>query len=274
LTLEEQVRLVWRRRVWWIGISALVAGLAFVLAQQRESTYRASAVVSVTPSSVIGGDGVSSDAIEFATMQLDRLVDSDAVLSAAAAAVGSTTAVDKVRRRVSSSADVAAGTVSVQAEAAAPDDAARLASAVAQTAITRRQAEQNSTKDATLDSLRRAQEAARAEIGRTNADSPEREAARLEYQSIFQQIVDVQAAPADTLEVLRAPTPPRAPIDPPAAGIAIFAFLVSLVVGAEGIVIASRRRPRGTSGAVAAGPTAVEGPQTAQSFVVDPDESR
>ena len=266
--------MVWRRRVWWIGISVVVAGLAFVLAQQRDSTYSASAVIGVTPGSSIGGPGVNSDAVGFATMQLDRLVGSDAVLSQAGGAAHSKATVETLRRLVSSSTDTAAGTVSVRAEAAGPDDAARLATAVAQAAITRRQAEQDADKDETLKTLRNAQESAIAELGRATPDSPELEEARLHYQSVVQKIVDLQAAPTDTLQLLRSPTLPRGPVNPASAGIAVFAFLLSLVLGAEGIVLTSRLRRSRTSAALAAEPTTVERPQTARSLAGDPEHPR
>src|SRR3954465_3865568 len=65
VSLEEQLRVVWRQRFWLLGLSLLAAILVFVAASLRTTTYSTSAVIGTTPGPVIAGNAVANDSVAF-----------------------------------------------------------------------------------------------------------------------------------------------------------------------------------------------------------------
>jgi Mrp family chromosome partitioning ATPase len=240
---EEQVRLVWRHRFWLLAFSLLAAIAVFVVGSLRSSTYTASAVLGVTPG-VTPGQTVNNDTVAFATKYYERLVRSDGVLTSGAAAAGPATTLEDMRNRISSTSTSTDGTVTVNAKASHADESVKVASAVANATIAQGQKDQEDQRNAKISALQTGRDNAKTQLDALSADSPDRSRLETQYQAAVQGIADQQTAPFNTARLLESPQVPKSPGGPSSKSLALFTFLIALVLGAEGLVVLARLRRR------------------------------
>jgi Mrp family chromosome partitioning ATPase/capsular polysaccharide biosynthesis protein len=259
---EEQVRVIWRQRLWLIGASLLAAIVVFIAVSLRDTSYTTSAVIGVTPGPVIAGNAVAVDTVSFTASRYQRLVGSDAVLTSGAAVADKGTTLQDMRERVSASTPVGSGTVTVTVRGSSADETARVAAAVANATITQGRADQEKQRDDSLTALRTERDTLRTQLDAMAADAPERSQVQAEYQSVVSDIATQQSAPFDAAQLLQTPEVPKAPTGPGAKSLALFAFLAVLIIGAEGIVLWTRRQQRNAQAAEAEEAEAAPAPVT------------
>src|SRR5215207_1139714 len=241
---EEQVRVVWRQRFWLLGFSLLAAIIVFIAVSMRDTTYTTSAVLGVTPGPVIAGNAVAVDTVSFTASRYQRLVSADSVLTSGAAVADKGTTLPDMRERVTASTATGSGTVTVTVTGANADETARVAAAVANATIAQGKSDQEKQRNDSLTALRAERDTLRTQLDTTAADALERAQLESQYQSVVSDIAAQQSAPFDDAQLLQTPEVPRGPTGPGPKSLALFAFLAVLIVGAEGIVIWTRRKQR------------------------------
>jgi Mrp family chromosome partitioning ATPase len=246
---DEQVRAIWRQRFWLLGTSLLAAIIVFIAVSLRDTSYTTSAVIGVTPGPVIAGNAVAVDTVSFTASRYQRLIGSDAVLTSGAAVADKGTTLQDMRERVTGSTATGSGTVTVTVTGSNADEAARVAAAVANATITQGRADQEAQRNDSLTALRADRDALRTQLDATAADAPGRAQLDSQYQSVVADIATQQAAPFDAAQLLQTPEVPKGPTGPGAKSLALFAFLAVLIIGAEGIVLWTRRQYRNAEAA-------------------------
>jgi capsular polysaccharide biosynthesis protein len=241
---EDQVRIIWRHRLWLLGTSLLAAIVVFVLVSFRDTSYTTSAVIGVTPGPVIAGNAVAVDTVSFTASRYQRLVGSDAVLTSGAAVADKGTTLQDMRERVTGTTPTGSGTVTVTVTGSNADETARVAAAVANATIAQGKADQEAQRNDSLTALRAERDTLRTQLDATATDAPERPQLEAQYQSVVSDIAAQQSAPFDAAQLLQTPEVPKGPTGPGAKSLALFAFLAVLVLGAEGIVLWNRRQQR------------------------------
>jgi Mrp family chromosome partitioning ATPase len=226
-----------------LGLSLLAAILVFVDASLRTTTYSTSAVIGTTPGPVIAGNPVANDSVAFTATRYDRLVGSDTVLTSGAQVATKGTTLQDMRDRVSSSIASGSGTITITVKGTDADETARVAAAVANATITQGQADQQAQRTASLNALQANRDQLRTQLDQMAADAPQRPQVESQYQSVVTQIAQQQAAPLDVAQLLQTPAVPKS-TGPGAKSLAVFAFLLVLVLGAEGVVVWTRYRRR------------------------------
>jgi Mrp family chromosome partitioning ATPase len=205
-------------------------------------------VIGTTPGPVIAGNAVANDSVAFTATRYDRLVGSDAVLTSGAQVATKGTTLQDMRDRVSSSIASGSGTITITVKGTDADETARVAGAVANAAISQGQADQQAQRTASLNQLQANRDQLQAQLNQMAADAPERAQVESQFQSVVSQIAQQQAAPLDVAQLLQTPAVPKS-TGPGPKSLAVFAFLLVLVLGAEGVVIWTRWRRRAvTSG--------------------------
>src|SRR5947209_20378614 len=101
----------------------------------RDTTYKTSAVIGVTPGPVIAGDAVTGDAVTFTSKRYERLAGSDAVLTSGAAVADKGTTLQDMRDRVSAATTPVTGIHAISVTGSGADETARVAAAVANATI-------------------------------------------------------------------------------------------------------------------------------------------
>jgi Mrp family chromosome partitioning ATPase len=229
-----------------LGLSLLAAILVFVVASLRTTTYSTSAVIGTTPGPVIAGNAVANDSVAFTATRYERLVGSDAVLTSGAQVASKGTTLQDMRDRVSSSIASGSGTITITVKGTDADETARVAAAVANATINQGQADQQAQRTASLNQLQANRDQLRAQLDQMAADAPERPQVESQFQSVVSQIAQQQAAPLDVAQLLQTPAVPKS-TGPGPKSLAVFAFLLVLVLSAEGVVIWTRYRRRAAS---------------------------
>jgi Mrp family chromosome partitioning ATPase len=225
------------------GLSLLAAIVVFVFASMRTTTYSTSAVIGTTPGPVIAGNAVANDSVAFTATRYERLVGSDAVLTSGAQVATKGTTLQDMRDRVSSTIASGSGTITITVSGTDADETARVAAAVANATISQGQADQQAQRTASLNQLQANRDQLRAQLDQMAADAPERPQVDAQFQSVVSQIAQQQAAPLDVAQLLQTPAVPKS-TGPGPKSLAVFAFLLVLVVSAEAVVIWTRYRRR------------------------------
>jgi Mrp family chromosome partitioning ATPase/capsular polysaccharide biosynthesis protein len=243
VSLEEEFRVVWRQRLWLLGLSLLAAILVFVVASLGTTTYSTSAVIGTTPGPAIAGNAVANDSVAFTATRYDRLIGSDAVLTSGAQVASKGTTLQDMRDRVSSSIAPRSGTITVTVKGTDADETARVAAAVANATISQGQADQQAQRTASLNQLQANRDQLKAQLDQLAADAPDRPQVESQFESVAAQLAAQQAAPLDVAQLLQTPAVPKSTSRDPKS-LAVFAFLLALVLGAAGVIIWTRYRRR------------------------------
>lgn len=232
MNLGRHLRAIWQSR-WYVLCASLIAFVLVVgIRATGDETYEAEARL-ILRDGAAQLDDQRPDTLVFIVRTYVARADTPPVLDAAAAGVGGGLTTDQVRNRTSLSLSPTDGTVIVRATATSGDDAAALATSMAQalaTHIDEREAQERSERLAPIDE----QIAGVSQVlASTPPESEQYAVAAREFQALRTARAEVELAPSSGLELLAEAEVPNDPVSPKLLRDGILAFLLTLVVAAE-----------------------------------------
>ncbi len=236
---------VMSRRRWSVLLASLaVAGAAFGWSYTRPAVYEAAALISVTSGRALSGQNVTEQDTLFLSRNYAELARTRPVL--ADAALRSTLALSALdtRRRVSSRAAGDVGFVTLSATGPSPEDATRLAQAVAEALIAAVRDEQAKAVQASLAPIESEINQVGAELAQLPAGAGHREALVARYQALVEAATERRLAPTDRLVLVSPARGDPVPVSPTPVRTTVLAFFVALVLNAELAVLIEVLRDR------------------------------
>jgi capsular exopolysaccharide synthesis family protein len=244
MDLFAHFRVMYRRRWSVLLASMAVAAAVFGWSYSRPAVYEATALITVTSGRALSGQNVTEQDTLFLSRNYAELARTRPVL--ADAALRSTLALSTAdaRRRVSARAADDIGFVTLSATGPSPEDAARLAQAVAEALIAVVKDEQSKAVQASLEPVDSEITQVGTELAQLQPGAAHREALLARYQALVEAATERRLAPTDRLVLVSPARAVPVPVSPTPVRTTVLAFLVALVVNAELAVLIEVLRDR------------------------------
>ena len=244
MDLFAHFRVMFRRR-WSVLLASLaVAGAAFGWSYSRPAVYEATGLITVTSGRALSGQNVTEQDTLFLSRNYAELARTRPVLADAVLRSTLALSTGDARQRVSSRVAGDVGFVTLSATGPSPEDAARLAQAVAEALIAAVRDEQAKAVQASLAPVESEIVQMGAELAQLTPGAGHREALLARYQALVEAATERRLAPTDRLVLVSPARADPVPVSPTPARTTVLAFLVALVVNAELAVLIEVLRDR------------------------------
>jgi capsular exopolysaccharide synthesis family protein len=226
---------------WWriLLASALVGAATYAYTSQKPNVYQASALLNVTAGGAQNGSVSAKDQAPFLASTYSQLATTKPVLASAAKDSRLGISEKAAEARVSASSSSGLGFVTIDGQGPQPEDAARLANAVASAVITAVSTEQNQAIQQDLAPINQQVTNLQAQLNALPTDAPQRTDLLTRYSALLQAVVTRQTQPRDRIDVVSSAAAPSGRISPNPTTNALLAFVIALVITAE-LVVALR----------------------------------
>ncbi|HEV3451463.1 MAG TPA: hypothetical protein VG869_09675 [Acidimicrobiia bacterium] len=220
---------------WWriLLVSAVVAGAAYAWSSQKASVYQANAFLNVTAGGSQNGTVSAKDQTPFLASTYAQLATTKPVLARAAQRSGLAISEKTAESRVSASASNGLGFVTITAKGPHPEDASRLANAVAQSLIVAVNAQQDQAIREDLAPVNQQIQGLQSQLNVLAADASQRSDLQARYTALLQAAVARQTAPRDRVDVVSPAAAPSGRISPKPITNSVLAFVIAIIITAE-----------------------------------------
>jgi capsular exopolysaccharide synthesis family protein len=226
---SQEVRDVWRNRLWIVAFALLAATTAYVVSSLQTAQYRADAVVRIIPGddtpAVANAEGLRS-----LTQTYAELARSDSVFRSAGRREegGLSAATLKDSARVTTDQP---GVLELSSTMAKADQVARGANAHADAFVARVEETEEADRQRTLRRIETRIGVVRRELNRTRKGSGAATALITELQQLSTQSAQIRSRPSDSARIIERASRPQSPVSPRPLRNALFALFLSLLVG-------------------------------------------
>ena len=244
MDLFDHFRVMSRRRWSVLLLSLAIAGTVFGWSYTRPAVYEASALITVTSGRALSGQNVTEQDTLFLSRNYAELARTRPVVADAALRSTLGLSIPDARRRISAHASGDVGFVTLSATGPSPEDATRLAQAIAESLIAAVSDEQAKAVKASLAPIDSEIGQVGTELAALPAGAGNREALVARYQALVQAATERRLAPTDRLVLVSPARSDPVPVSPTPVRTTVLAFLVALVVNAELAVLMEVLRDR------------------------------
>ncbi|GAA5141905.1 hypothetical protein GCM10023340_04440 [Nocardioides marinquilinus] len=235
MDVAEQAAVVWSRRFVVLLVAVIVAGLVFAWRGAGDDRYEAEVTMQVRPPLTENNDP-SLQAVYYADIVVGLAGSRDVVDKAVERAQSDEDAED-LTQEIDARASDQPGFVTITAPGDDPEEAAALADELAVAVRGRVVSDQASAQEAERVPLDRALNATLVELTNPDLTEAARAALEREEEEIVSSLRGLAARPTWSASIVERADLPTDPVAPQPLRDAILAFLVTLIVVAEGLVL-------------------------------------
>jgi capsular exopolysaccharide synthesis family protein len=247
---SRDIWVVWRFR-WWLLIFALAAGgAAYAVSTQLDKTYRATALIRLTPSQQTSGGFLSEVALQQITEGYAELGRSPGTLRRAKTEGDVPPGTSEADLRSAITIDPGGGGVlEVSGEHGDQRTPAAYANATAEALVVEIERSAQRDRQDVLDRIESRVSEIRKSLGSPASSQPEKAALGREFDALQQQAAQVRSRPSDTARLISSARPPTNPESPKPPLNAAIAFLFALLLVGLAVYLRGALRNRYESGA-------------------------
>lgn len=240
MDLAGQLASVWRRRVAVLGGALAVGLVVLVVRLLTPPVYAAVETVRVD----VRGVAESSEAVAFAAQTVTGLAGTDALLADAAGRSGLAVGVADVAERTTVAEGGTTGFLTISSDGPSPEEADALARAVTDALDARLVADNRTAVERATAPLRDQLAALEQELGALPPGSIARTGTEQRYSALVGAVTEIESRPGPSLILGPPAAAPTDPVSPVPVRDALLAFVVALVLLAEGVVLVRAARGR------------------------------
>lgn len=233
---RQQLQTIWAYR-FWLGLFVAVVTIAAYLAAKRETpSYKATALVQVTPGAEASGQFLPADAQQSLVNIYVRYAQTPAVYELAARVAGLGSSPSAIEGHLAVNPEPGSTVLALSATYSSPAAAARSANAYASALATFVQQYESSQSRQTLGRIQSQIEQTTSAASASGIAPLEAAQLSSEVSALRDKLASTVAAPTDSVQLLGRASIPSAPTSPKPTRNAILAFLVALVLGGAAIL--------------------------------------
>ena len=231
MDLSEHLTTIWRRRLQVVGAALVIAAIVYVFSGAQSKVFASDAVVRVQPAttetSVQQGNAV------FLSRTYAKLAKTAPVLDEAAKVSGLPILGPTAGGRLEIIADEEVGFITVRATGPAPQDAQRLANALATTLIAAVEKQENDQLAERVGRLQNQLNDVQTALLSTPVGTPQQTALQAQFQALISQKTSIESENRNRIELVQQGDLRLSAVAPTPARNAVLALLIALVVNAE-----------------------------------------